>query len=116
MTEQIKEALASQEHYLRYYGRPSEEDHSLNDINRDLIQAMRACYGQVYVGSINGNLALTQYDGGEICNFAYDFCVPSYDEQLDMLLRQWKKDYKISQLNAIHKRISMLKGHLLIWV
>ena len=114
--EKIKEALASQEQYLRCYGRPSEEDHALNDINRDLIQAMNDYYGQVYVGSINGDLALAQYDGGKIYNFAYDFCVPSYDEQLDTLLRQWKEDHKIRQLDAIYERIQMPEGHLLIWV
>ena len=52
--ERIKEALANQERYLRHYGRPSEEDHSLNDMNRDLIEAMNGYYGQV--GSINGEL------------------------------------------------------------
>ncbi len=116
IVEKIKEALTSQEQYLRRYGRPSEEDHALNDINRDLIQAMNDCYGQVYVGSINGDLALAQYDGGTIYNFAYDFCVPSYDEQLDTLLRQWKEGHKVCQLDAIYERIRILEGHLLIWV
>ena len=94
--EHIKEALAAQERYLRCYGRPSEEDHSLNDLNRDL--------------------ALAQYDGGKIYNFAYDFCVPSYDEQLDALLRQWKEGHKVCQLEEIYAQIRKLDGHLLLWV
>lgn len=114
--EKIKEALTSQEQYLRCYGRPSEEDHSLNDMNRDLIQAMNDYYGQVYVGCINGNLTLTKYDGGKIYNSAYDFCVSSFDEQLDTLLRKWKEDRKVCQLEAIYERIRILEGHLLIWV
>ena len=62
---------------MRCYGRPSEEDHSLNDLNRDLVRAMNDYYGQVYVGSFNGDLALAQYDGGKIYNFAYDFAYPA---------------------------------------
>ena len=46
-----------------------KEDHSLNDINRDLIKAMDGYYGQVYVGSINGDLVLAQYNGEKIYNF-----------------------------------------------
>ena len=114
--EHIKEALAAQERYLRCYGRPSEEDHSLNDLNRDLVRAMNDYYGQVYVGSFNGDLAMAQYDGGKIYNFAYDFCVPSYDEQLDALLRQWKEGHKVCQLEEIYAQIRKLDGHLLLWV
>ena len=114
--ERIKEALANQEQYLRHYGRPSEEDHSLNDMNRDLIEAMNGYYGQVYVGSINGDLVLAQYNGEKIYNFAYDFCVPQYDAELETLLRQWKGKHKVCQLEAIHVRIRELNGHLLIWV
>lgn len=114
--ERIKEALALQEQYLRHYGCPSEEDHTLNDINRDLIQAMNSHYGQVYVGSFNGNIALTQYDGQTIYNFAYDFCVPAYDERLDALLRHWKEEHRVCHLDAAYKCIRALDGHLLIWV
>lgn len=88
--ERIREVLAAQERYWRCYGGPSEEDHSLNDMNRDLIEAMNGHYGQVYVGSINGDLVLAQYNGEKIYNFAYDFCVPQNDAELETLLRQWK--------------------------
>lgn len=50
--ERIREVLAAQDRYWRFYGGPSEEDHSLNNMNRDLIEAMNGHYGQVYVGSI----------------------------------------------------------------
>lgn len=114
--ERIREVLAAQERYWRRYGGPSEEDHSLNDMNRDLIEAMNGYYGQVYVGSINGDLVLAQYNGEKIYNFAYDFCVPQYDAELETLLRQWKEKHKVCQLEAIHARIRELNGHLLIWV
>ena len=39
--EHIEVALAAQNQYLRHYGCPSEEDHSLNDTNRALIEAMK---------------------------------------------------------------------------
>ena len=60
--ERIREVLAAQDRYWRFYGGPSEEDHSLNNMNRDLIEAMNGHYGQVYVGSINGDLVLVQYN------------------------------------------------------
>lgn len=114
--EEIRKALAAQEQYLRCYGRPTEADFSLNDINRDLIRAMKDYYGQVSVGSFNDDTILAQYDGQKIYNSAYDFCVPGYDEQLEMLLRQWRADHKICQLNAIQERIQALNGQLLLWV
>ena len=103
--ERIREVLAAQERYWRCYGGPSEEDHSLNDMNRDLIEAMNGHYGQVYVGSINGDLVLAQYNGEKIYNFAYDFCVPQYDAELETLLRQWKGKH---MANGIIGRVSAL--------
>ena len=114
--EHIKAALAAQEQYLRIYGRPSEEDHSLNDINRDLIKAMDGYYGQVYVGSINGPAGLVKYNGEKIYNFAYDFCVPSYDAELETLLRQWKEQNNVCRLDAIYERIRAINGYILLWV
>ena len=114
--EHIEVALAAQNQYLRHYGCPSEEDHSLNDTNRALIEAMNQYYGQVYVGSINGPSALVQYDGGKIYNFQYDFCVANYDPELDKLLEQWKQNHIINQLNAMYARMKALGGHLLHWV
>ena len=112
--ERIREVLAAQDRYWRFYGGPSEEDHSLNNMNRDLIEAMNGHYGQVYVGSINGDLVLVQYNSEKIYNFAYDFCVPQYDAELETLLRQWKAKHKVCQLESIHARIRELNGHLLI--
>ena len=51
--ERIREVLAAQERYWRCYGGPSEEDHSLNDMNRDLIEAMNGHYGQVSLNLFN---------------------------------------------------------------
>lgn len=112
----VKDVLASQLRYLMCYGRPSEEDHSLNDINIDLILAMNNCYGHVFVGSFNGDISLVMYDGQKIYTSAYDFCVPDYDEQLDALLHQWKTASKRCHLEAIYERIRTLNGHLLLWV
>ena len=88
----------------------------MNDANRDLIRAMGDYYGKVYVGSINGAVSLAQYSGEKIYNFAYDFCVPGYDGQLDALLQQWKGSHDIRQLDAIYERIRVLDGHILLWV
>lgn len=112
----LNEVLAAQEAYFRYCIRPSEDDHALNDLNRDLIEAMNSHYGQVFVGSFNGDLVLVQYTGEKIYNFAYDFCLPNNDAELEALLRQWKTEHKVRYLEAIYKRIRELNGHLLVWV
>lgn len=83
---------------------------------RDLIEAMNSYYGKVYVGSINGDLVLAQYTGEKIYSFAYDFCVPDHDAELEILLWQWKEEHKVCQLEAIYARIRKLDGHLLIRV
>lgn len=114
--ERIREVLAAHEQYWRCYGGPSEEDHSLNDMNRDLIKAMNDHYGQVFVGSFNGDLIVAQYHGEIIYNFAYDFCVPNYDAELENLLQRWKEKHRASHLETIYTRIRELDGHLLIWV
>lgn len=115
--EHIEEILADQELYLRCYGWPSEEDHSLNDMNRDLIIAMHNHYGHVYVGSINGGTGLLQYHPGKkIYNSDYNFCVPGYDERLDALLRLWREEHNVHHLDAIHERVRAIKGHILLWV
>ena len=82
-----------------------KEDHSLNDINRDLIKAMDGYYGQVYVGSINGPAGLVKYNGEKI-----------YNAELETLLRQWKEQNNVCRLDAIYERIRELDGHLLLWV
>ena len=112
----IQEILDAQTKYMIRYGGPSEEDHSLNDSNIALILAMSECYGQVYVGTFNGDISLVKYEGEKICTAMYDFCVPDYDEQLESLLRQWKTTLSVSVLESINERIRSLNGHTLIWV
>ena len=115
--EHIKKILGNQELYLRYYGRPNEENHSLNDMNRDLIIAMHNYYGHVYVASINGGTGLLQYDPGKkIYNSEYNICVPDYDAQLDDLLRLWEEEHNTDHLEAIYARLRAISGHLLLWV
>lgn len=52
----VNETLSAQRDYLIKWGRPHEADHSLNDTNRDLIQALAAAHcGSAYLGAINGH-------------------------------------------------------------
>lgn len=115
--KQIEEILAAQAQYLMCYGRPCEEDHSLNDMNRNLIIAMNDYYGRVYVASINGGTGLLQYNPSKtIYNSACDFCVPDYDGRLDNLLRLWSERHNVNHLSEIYERIRMMGGHILLWV
>ncbi len=114
----VQRALDAQNLYLLRWGRPTESDHSINDINRELIQAMAdENDGQVYLGSFHGDTGLYPYDGGVVRNFQCDFCVPAADQELEELLLQCRScGWSSAALNRVHARIEELGGHLLLWV
>lgn len=113
----VQRALDAQNLYLLRWGRPSESDYSINDINRELIQAMAdENDGQVYLGSFHGDTGLDPYDGGVVQNFQCDFCVPAADQELEELLRQYLSCGGTSEtIDRIHSRIEELGGHRLLW-
>lgn len=114
----VQRALDAQNLYLLRWGRPTESDHSLNDINRELIQAMAdENDGQVYLGSFHGDTGLYPYDGGVVQNFQCDFCVPAADQELEELLKQYRScSWSSAAISRVHARIEELGGHLLLWV
>lgn len=117
----VKDAKAAEMAYLRTWGRPNEADHSLNDISRALIRAMAAEQGgQAYLGAFRGTDGLESYQGQEIANFQYDFCVPVHDPVLVELLQCRAQDQPpLTQsclFDLIYERVAALGGHWLIWV
>lgn len=113
----VQRALDAQDLYLLRWGRPTESDLSLNDITRELIQAVAdENDGQVYLGSFHSDTRLYPYDGGVVQNFQCDFCVPVADQELEELLKQCQScGWPFAKLNRIHSRIEELGGHLLLW-
>lgn len=113
----VNETLSAQRDYLLKWGRPHEADHSLNDTNRDLIQALAAAHcGSAYLGAINGHGGLVRYKGQPVYTAQYDFCIPAEDTELAKLIRLWRGGVDLDLLDRIHTRIGALGGHLLIWV
>ena len=114
----VDEVLAEQQDYFLRWGRPHEADHSLNDTNRDLIQALAAIHsGCAYLGTINGNGGLVRYEGQLVYNAEYAFCIPAEDTRLVELIQTWRTGgVDLHLLDRIHARIGALGGHLLIWV
>lgn len=97
-----------------------EASESLNDANRLVIRAMHTCYGSVYLGYINpvqdtNGVGLVEYTRQELYNSCCDFCVPTYDEELESEIQQWRRQMDMDCLERIHQRIDKLHGVLMIW-
>lgn len=117
----VEEAISAEREYLRTWGRPNEANHSLNDINRVLIQAMAAEHGgQAYLGAFRGADGLMAYKGQEVTNFQYDFCVPTNDPILEELLQCRAQEHpsltETCLFDLIYERVAALGGHWMIWV
>jgi hypothetical protein len=106
----------------------SELDKSINDISRDIINAMKDKYGICFLGKINlygkereKDYKLVEYVGQKIYNFDYEFCLPCYDAELEKMINDRDKaeyegtgkDYKL--VTAITERIYELDGRNLFW-
>ena len=108
----------------------SEADQTYNDLNRELIDALRQRHGKVYLGSINyyddkrkevaaGGSIYEEHTGDTVYNFACSFAVPCQDEELQKLVQKWNgcntlpADSKI--IDRIFERIERIGGANLIW-
>lgn len=108
-----------------------ESDDTYNDSNRDLIEAYKEKYGSAFLGSINfygdrresvvsGEKSVyEEYTGQPVYNFGCDFVVPTKDEKLEALVRDWnsgKSRYNgVSVIDTIMDRIQELGGSNLLW-
>lgn len=120
----MSEILEEQSLYFYRNGRPTEADFSINDLNRELVAAMKEEHGSAFLGRIHRTSSadissLTEYTGQVIENFAYDFCVPADDAGLKMILESLSIDGKapdlLNRVDNLYRRISALGGHLLLW-
>lgn len=132
----IRFALArrTQNDYLRATGGVwalREADDVYNDLNREMLAAMKMMYGRLYLGSINchddkkrrkiANGSEPVYEelhDQQIYNFYCDFAVPTQDAELEKLLRAWNVMSgipKMSDADAITGRVKKIGGINLIW-
>lgn len=95
--------------------RPIEGTEELNDSNRQVILAMHAVYGGVYLGSFSDAEPLALYEGQEITNFSCDFCVPCYSGELERLIRDWRENGNSKSLDNAMKLVEQLQGKILCW-
>ena len=95
--------------------RPIEGTEELNDSNRQVILAMHAVYGGVYLGSFSDAAPLALYEGQEITNFSCDFCVPCYSGELEQLIRDWRENGNSKSLDNAMKLVEQLQGKILCW-
>jgi len=110
-----------------------EADEYYNDLNREQIKAFRMMHGTAFLGDINihdhekykrvrdgsDEGLYTEYTGQLVYNFGCDFCVPTEDEELAELIRQWNRSErlpkKMADIDAITKKIEDIGGIQFIW-
>lgn len=131
----IRIALAKKKQYQHIaqtggFLAPREADNVYNELNREIIRAMKLRDGQVFIGNINFHEnrerivngeddIYEEYHGGEIYNFAGDFCIPVKDDELRQLIISWNKNGSLPKsgrdVERITSRIEEARGINLIW-
>ena len=85
----------------------------INDISRELVQAMAEAYETpVYLGTYESD-QLTPYTGQQICNFQYNFCVPVDSKELKCRLRFGI--HSAMEFEGFYQLLISLGGHILFW-
>lgn len=113
------------------WGALREADNAYNDLNRDLITAMKLIHGTAFLGNINfygeahkqvaiGEKSVYEEYGGQfVYNFACSFCVPTADEELESLIQTWNASDLLPkrqiEVDTIMNRIEAIGGIHLIW-
>lgn len=108
-----------------------EADSVLNDLNREIIEAIRLRDGSAFVGRINyhgeqhkavarGEMSVYEECKGQmIYNFCADFVVPKADEELEKCIRAWNGDDRLpksmASVEKITDRVEALGGINLFW-
>jgi len=132
----IRFALAKQQQ-LRHIGQSGgwgalrEPDDVYNDLNRQLIEAMKLMHGTAFLGNVNfygenhklvalGEKSVyEEYTGQPLYSFCCSFCVPAADKKLEELIRGWNADDTLPknrvEVDAIMDRIEAIGGINLIW-
>lgn len=106
-----------------------ECDDTYNDYNRSIIHAFALRHGKAYLGNfnfyddvrtavVNGERSIyEEYEIGKpALNFSCSFVVPTPDEELEQMIRQWNDGFqKAGDLDQMTDRIDKLGGIHLVW-
>jgi len=101
-----------------------EADNTYNDLNRNIIEAIKVSYGTAYLLNINygknegdtqDEVLWTEYTGQVVCNFDYVICVPGKDEILENLISRWRYFGNPKTIPKIISRVETLDGESLTW-
>lgn len=104
-----------------------ENDETNNDMNREIIEAVKLGYGRAFLGSVNlygeqrervacgEESPLEEYTGQKLYNFCADFVVPNDDMELVAMIRGWNGAGETELVGRIINRVQKLGGVNLIW-
>lgn len=104
-----------------------EGDDYYNDLNRELIRAMKMRYGKCFIGKVNFDedersaiaagekSPFVEYAGQKVFNFGCAYCIPEESDQLAALVAEWNRDGNAKTVSAITEFIEKLGGFNLIW-
>ncbi len=122
----LQEVLKREGDYIRQHGELTEADFSINDIQRDKVQAYWKLHPDTHVGLVNRydrkRNFLQKYNGEKVLNFEWEFIIPQHDAELLRLLQVREQatytgtKADVERLTPIWARIEQLGGLYLIWV
>lgn len=88
----------------------------LNNANRELIEAMKSQYGDVYLISIDTDEGIRRYeDISQLTNFCCNWCSPCISEKLKRLVRTWRESACIQVLTELHQYLKALGAKPMVW-
>jgi len=121
----LQSIIQKENEYFKTYGGPTEADFSINDIQREKIQAFYQQHPNTHVGKINRTervgSPIEKYTSQKVFNFQYDFIIPQHDPELErLLLEREQATYTGTKedtvrLDKIYVRVKQLGGNYLYW-
>ena len=105
-----------------------EADDTYNSINVNIVAAIKNQYGHAFIGNINfsdieridvcaGRMSVfKEYVGQRLYTGCCQFCVPTKDHVLEMLIRQYNTDGSKMDPKQIFDRIEKIHGEPIYWV
>lgn len=107
-----------------------EADDTYNHLNQEIIKAFKMAYGVGFLGSVNyydeerkkivaGEKSVyEEYTGQKVFNFQCSFIVPTQDEELERLIREWNAGRRCQtgpNVDEILSRVDEIGGIHIIW-
>ena len=129
----LQAAKQKQDEYLFFWGHLDDippGDKTFNDLSREIIAAYKECHGTVYLGKLifsweeqkrlqaGEDSIYTEYTGQELPAYCCNFVLPTMDDQLEAMVKEWAIDEwppKLPLFTKILKSIKELDGLTVDW-